>query len=102
MNKFKLEKDMVVTLKLSSGEEIIARLDDWDDEYYYVHSPLGIGMGPKGPQMMPVLVTAMEKPDAALPRLSVNIITRSRADVEEVYTQSVTGIVAPSKQIITG
>lgn len=99
----KLEKDTVMSIKLISGEEIVAKLVDWDDDFYYLNAPLGVGMNPQGLQLMPSLFTSNQNPDAALNRIAVTLMAPSREDVEQAYTQSITGLSVPAKkQIITG
>ena len=47
----------VITLKLTSGEEIVAKLVEDGITYYKLKNPQVIGMGPKGPGLMPYLFT---------------------------------------------
>lgn len=103
MSSTKLEKDTVFSFKLVSGEEIVAKLKDWDDEYYYLNAPLGVGMNQQGLQLMPTLFTSNQNPDATLNRNLVVLFAETREDVEQAYTQSVTGLDIPAKkQIVTG
>ena len=47
----------VITLKLTSGEELVAKLVEETDSYYKLSKIQVIGMGPKGPGLMPYLFT---------------------------------------------
>ena len=47
----------VITLKLTSGEEIVAKLIEENDLHYKLSRPMVIGMGQQGPGLMPYLFT---------------------------------------------
>jgi len=42
----------VITLKLTSGEELVARLVEEGHDFYKLSKPSVIGMSPKGPALM--------------------------------------------------
>lgn len=102
--KFKLEKDVLFSMKLISGEEIVAKLIDWDDDYYYLNAPFGVGATPQGLQLMPSLFTSDKNPDSGMPRFAVTLMAPSRKDIIVAYEKSVnpSNILTPKKQIITG
>jgi hypothetical protein len=56
----------VITLKLTSGEEIVAKLVEETDTYYKLSKPMVIGMGQKGPGLMPYLFTVNPDKDVKL------------------------------------
>lgn len=99
-NELKLEADTVYSIKLISGEEIVAKLVTWDDDFLYLNAPLGVGMNPNGLQLMPALFTSNQNPDAVLSRMAITLLAPSREDVEQAYTQSVTGLAVPAKKQI--
>lgn len=102
-NKKILQENTVMSMKLVSGEEIVGKITSWDDAYYYVHAPLGVMMNHQGAlQLMPALFTSDQNPDAMLPRTCVTMMAEARAEVEQAYVKSVTGLDVPSKQILTG
>ena len=47
----------VVTIKLSSGEELIAKLIEEDTNYYTLSKPMVVVMTQKGPSLMKYLFT---------------------------------------------
>jgi len=55
----------VITLKLTSGEEIVAKLAEETDSYYKLSKPMVIGMGQKGPGLMPYLFTVSPNTEEA-------------------------------------
>jgi hypothetical protein len=82
----------VITLKLTSGEEIVAKLVEDSAVYYKLKNPQVIGMGPKGPGLMPYLFTV--NPDKEI-RLQKSTVTVSEATDEQFakqFIESTTGI----------
>jgi hypothetical protein len=82
----------VITLKLTSGEEIIAKLVEDGPVYYKLSKPMVIGMGQKGPGLMPYLFTV--SPDRAI-KLQKNTVTVAEATDEQFakqFLETTTGI----------
>lgn len=82
----------VVTLKLTSGEELVARLDEETDTHYKLTKPMVIGMGQSGPGLMPYLFTV--SPDKTIPLLksTVTVAVNSDKVFADQYIQSTTSI----------
>jgi hypothetical protein len=59
----------VITLKLTSGEELVAKLAEETDTYYKLSRPMVIGQGPKGPGLMPYLFTVSPDKEIKLLKL---------------------------------
>jgi len=82
----------VITLKLTSGEEIVAKLVEDGASYYKLSKPMVIGMGQKGPGLMPYLFTV--HPDKAV-KLSKSTVTVAEATDEtfaKQFLESTSGI----------
>ena len=82
----------VITLKLTSGEEIVAKLVEDSAVYYKLSKPMVIGMGQKGPGLMPYLFTV--HPDKAV-RLAKSTVTVAEATDEtfaKQFLESTSGI----------
>lgn len=56
----------VITFKLTSGEELIAKLVEDGPAYYKLSRPMVIGMSPQGPALMPYLFTVNPEKDVKL------------------------------------
>jgi uncharacterized alpha/beta hydrolase family protein len=82
----------VITLKLTSGEELVARLDEETATHYKLTKPMVIGMGEKGPGLMPYLFTV--SPDRTIPLLktTVTVVVASDKVFANQYLQTTTGI----------
>lgn len=87
-----LKVGSVITLKLTSGEELVARFDDETQTHYKLSRPMVIGMGQQGPGLMPYLFTV--HPDKVVPLLksTVTVAVATDNDFANQYLQSTTGI----------
>lgn len=87
-----LKVGSVITLKLTSGEELVARFDDETSTHYKLSRPMVIGMGQQGPGLMPYLFTV--HPDKVVPLLksTVTVAVATDSDFANQYLQSTTGI----------
>ena len=82
----------VVTFKLTSGEELVAKLIEDGAAYYKLSRPMVIGMGQQGPGLMPYLFTV--HPDKEV-KLNKNVVAMAEATDKQFanqFLQSTTGI----------
>ena len=82
----------VITLKLTSGEEIIARLSEKTATGYRVLKPLVLTMGPKGIGLIPYLITANLENELEIFNSAVAVVTETDKDPSDQYIQNTTGI----------
>jgi hypothetical protein len=82
----------VVTLKLTSGEEIVAKLEEETATYYKLSRPMVIGMGQKGPGLMPYLFTVDPKKDIKLLKTTVTVCEATDKQFADQFIESTTGI----------
>jgi hypothetical protein len=82
----------VVTLKLTSGEEIVAKLVEDGPMHYTLKNPQVIGMGPKGPGLMPYLFTVSPDKEIKLQKSTVTVAEPTDAQFAKQFIESTTGI----------
>ena len=82
----------VVTLKLTSGEEIVAKLVEDGAVYYKLKNPQVIGMGPKGPGLMPYLFTVNPRTEVNLHKSTVTVAEATDEQFAKQFIESTTGI----------
>ena len=82
----------VITLKLTSGEEIVAKLVEDGAVYYKLKNPQVIGMGPKGPGLMPYLFTVNPDKEIKLLKTTVTVAEATDKAFADQFIQSTTGI----------
>ena len=82
----------VVTLKLTSGEEIVAKLTEEKDSYYKLSRPMVIAMGAKGPGLMPYLFTVSPDKEIKLQKSTVTVAEPTDKQFADQFIESTTGI----------
>jgi hypothetical protein len=82
----------VITLKLTSGEELVARLVEDAISFYKISKPFVIGHTPNGPGLMPYLFTVSPDKDIKLLKTAVTVAEATDKQFADQYLQSTTGI----------
>jgi hypothetical protein len=82
----------VITLKLTSGEEIIARFAEKTQSGYRVLKPMVLTMGPKGIGLIPYLITANMESELEILNTAITVVTDTDKDPSDQYMQNTTGI----------
>ena len=82
----------VITLKLTSGEELVAKLVEETATYYKLSKPQVIGMGPQGPGLMPYLFTVSPDKEVKLLKTTVTVAEPTDEAFAKQFIQSTTGI----------
>jgi small nuclear ribonucleoprotein (snRNP)-like protein len=82
----------VVTLKLTSGEELIGKLVEETDAHYKLSRPMVIAMGAQGPGLMPYLFTVSPDKDIKLSKSTVTVVAVTDKMFADQFIQSTTGI----------
>jgi hypothetical protein len=82
----------VITLKLTSGEELVAKLAEETDSYYKLSRPMVIGMGQQGPGLMPYLFTVSPNADIKLLKTTVTVAEATDEAFAKQFLESTTGI----------
>ena len=83
----------VVTLKLTSGEEIIGKLvDDTADCHIKISKPMVIAMGQLGPGLVPYLFTVSPDKTIKISRSVLVVFEATEKSYADAYIQNTTGI----------
>lgn len=82
----------VITLKLVSGEELVARLSEETDSHYVLNNTRVIGMGQQGPGFMPYLFTVDPEKDIRLTKSTVTVAEPTDATLAKQFIESTSGI----------
>lgn len=80
-----------VSIKLISGEEIIARLDEDTLEFVKVHRPLLVSLGPQGLGMIP-FVFLSGSDTMKIKHDHIITMNSAKKDASDQYIQGTTGI----------
>ena len=97
-----LETGKIYTLKLNSGEELVAKVLKSEFGTLQVSHPLSMAMSQQGIQMVPSLFSAdLKKVD--INTASISMSTEARDDVVKAYTEATTGLdLSTAKQMLAG
>jgi hypothetical protein len=98
----KLELNTVNTFKLSSGEELIAKVISIDGDTVQLEEPLSIAPTPKGMQLVPSVFTSDEDSTVSLNLNLVSMTCPTTQGVKDKYLEATTGIQVPEKKLILG
>lgn len=82
----------VITLKLTSGEELVAKLVEDGPVYYRLSRPMVIGMGQQGPGLMPYLFTIHPDKEIKLAKGTVTVAEATDEAFAKQFLESTTGI----------
>jgi hypothetical protein len=82
----------VVTFKLTSGEELVARLEEESSSHYKITKPMVIAMGPNGPGLMPYLFTVDPDKAISINKTTISVVVASDKTFADQYIQNTTGI----------
>lgn len=87
----------VYTFKLISGEEIISRLQEDNDDHYLLNKPMCLIPGPNGGLgLAPVLFSTDSKEFVRLNKSAVALQAKTVADISSQYLQQTTGLTLAS------
>ena len=82
----------VITLKLTSGEELVAKLFDETATHYKLSRPMVIGMGQSGPGLMPYLFTVNPEKKVNLLKTTVTVAEATDESFAKQFLETTSGI----------
>ena len=81
-----------VSLKLSSGEEIVVRLEAESDKAYTVRKPMVLIAGEKGLGLAPFMFSVSPDGKFNLQATSVSCVAKTEAEIGKQYVSQTSGI----------
>lgn len=95
-----IEINQIYTLKLNSGEELVAKVVEATDKELTISEPVSVGPGPQGMALVPSLFTADHDNPIIINKQSIAIYAQTDESVRTKYIQATTGISVPDKKIL--
>jgi hypothetical protein len=94
----------VMTIKLNSGEELIAKVTSTPDEngFITIEEPVSIAPAQNGMQMIPSMFTAEPGSPVTLNTNNISMSSVTEDGIKMKYIEATTGIRIPEKKIIKG
>ena len=97
------EKNKIYSIKLNSGEELIAKVTNSEFGRITVTHPVSMAPSQQGLQMIPSLFSADLEKSVDINITSIAMSATARDDVVKAYTESTTGLdLSASKQMLAG
>ena len=81
-----------VSLKLSSGEEVVARLEDESGSKYTLHKPMVLVAGQNGLGLAPFMFSVGADAKFQINASVVTCVLKTEKELASQYTQQTTGI----------
>lgn len=81
-----------VSIKLTSGEELVARLDEETNEQIALHKPLMVAATQQGLGLAPFMFTVSPETKVKLNKANVLCVVKTDEQMASQYIQSTTGI----------
>jgi hypothetical protein len=98
-----LEVGKVYTLKMNSGEEVVAKYtSEVVGGYINVTDPVSIAPGPQGMGLVPSMFTADPSQAVTINTNCIAMYAETEDSVKMKYIEATTGIKVPERKIITG
>lgn len=82
----------IVSFKLSSGEEILGRLEEETDKVFTLHKPMVLIMGQQGLGLAPFMFSVSPDAKFRLQSSSVSCLAKTQEEIAKQYTAQTTGI----------
>lgn len=98
----KIEVGNICTLKLNSGEELIAKIVSVTDACVGVSDPVSVAPGPQGVGLVPSLFTGNMDKTVMINTSSIAMYAETDESVQAKYVKATTGIQVPDKKIVMG
>lgn len=102
MNLNNLTTNEVWTFKLSSGEEVVAKVLAFNADAVSISHPVSVTPSQTGVGLMNTLFTANPKTNIELNTNSIAMIAHTDSDIKAQYLNATSKIVVPEKKLIMG
>jgi len=98
-----LEKELIYTIKIANGDEIVTKVIDVDEHgNFLISKPLTVVPGPQGIQMIMSLFTANPDKTMTLNKTACSMVALARDEVRDSYIEATTGIKPVTNKILMG
>lgn len=81
-----------ISIKLSSGEEVIARLEEESDSYIKVYKPLMLTATQEGLGLAPFMFTIPPETQIKINQSTVLCVVKTEEEMANQYLQNTTGL----------
>lgn len=100
MKKFEQLLNEVVTIKMNSGEEMIAKIILIEDNMLGVSNPVSVAPGPQGLGLIPSMYTADPSSTIWIRASNIAVVATTEDGIKMKYVEATTGLTIPAKKKI--
>lgn len=97
-----VELNEVYTFKLTSGEEVVAKVISQSSDFLQVSNPLSVAPNAQGMGLIPSMFTAEMDKTITLNTSNVTLFGLTEDRLKIKYIEATTGITTTSKKIVLG
>lgn len=97
-----LNPDEIYTIKLTSGEELVAKVLKVQDQWITVSNPLSVAPGPQGMALMPAMFTQDPRSEPQINTATITVWAPTDSTVRSKYLEATTGLRVPDKKLVLG
>lgn len=97
-----LKNNEVYSIKISNGDELVAKVLANDDTTVTVSSPLTVVPGPQGLQLMPSLFTADPDSEITINISNISMLATVHNEVRDRYIEATSGITTVRNKVLMG
>jgi hypothetical protein len=87
--------DDVITIKLSSGEELIGKLQEETDDFFKIRMPLTLVAGQQGLGLQQFLFTGDPEGAIKINKTAITVTTKTVDNFAKLYIERTTGLATP-------
>lgn len=82
----------IVSFKMTSGEEVIGRLEEETDNYYELRKPMVLIAGQQGLGLAPFMFSVSPDAKFRFKSNTISCVAKTENDIAKQYTSQTTGI----------
>ena len=90
------KKGDIISIKLVTGEELVARFEEETDTDITVDKPMSLQIGPQGVGITQFMLTMDMNSKVTISKHNCLVIATTRKEMSDQYIQGTTGLAMPS------
>ena len=90
------KKGDIISIKLVTGEELVARFEEETDTDITVDKPMSLQIGPQGVGISQFMLTMDMNSKVTISKHNCLVIAQTRKEMSDQYIQGTTGLAMPS------
>jgi|TARA_B110001454_G_scaffold209849_1_gene223766 hypothetical protein len=90
------KKGNIISIKLVTGEELVARFEEETDTDITVDKPMSLQIGPQGVGITQFMLTMDMNSKVTISKHNCLVIATTRKEMSDQYIQGTTGLAMPS------